>query len=115
MFSILKNYLTTNQLVAALLLVGLYFLVGKLRHILVTTKFACALFSIITVFVISFYLLLDYERIRAFLLSLFPEHRQDTVAHFLTQVEIKLGAWFRGQLILSASIGISMWIAYTFI
>lgn len=71
------------------------------------------IFSLITVLVVSFYLLLDQERIKKNTASLFPKELRERVLRIITQVEEKLGAWFRGQIMLSVSIGIATWLAYS--
>ena len=69
-------------------------------------------FSLITVIVISFYLLLDHTSIRHGFINIFPKSSQNDVGNTLTQIEEKLGAWFRGQLVLSFSIGFLTYLAY---
>ena len=70
-------------------------------------------FSTLTVFVISFYLLLYQERFQDSIARLFNEEEKRRVTHALNQVNDKLGAWLRGQMLLSFSIGIMSWVALT--
>ncbi|MCL5438926.1 MAG: AI-2E family transporter [Patescibacteria group bacterium] len=70
-----------------------------------------SIFSMITVIVVSFYLLLDYEKIQENIAKLFSEHSQKRVASIISQIDQKLGAWMRGQILLSLSIGILTYIA----
>lgn len=72
-------------------------------------------FSLILVFVLSFYLMLDNRRIKLAVAQLFPHKYQENVIQTLLQVDNKLGAWARGQIILSISIGVFTWVALTFL
>ncbi len=79
----------------------------------VTSKLFGGLFSTLTVFVVSFYMLIDKERIQKGFISLFPKNNQAKAEEILTLVEEKLGAWFRGQVLLCFSIGLLTWIVLT--
>lgn len=59
----------------------------------------------VSVIVITFYLLLDREKIEERFTGLFGP-RQEQIRKLLDKIEDKLGAWLRGQIILSAIIGI---------
>ena len=72
-------------------------------------------FSFLTILVISFYLLLDHERIKKGLANFFQFSSQKETLDIFSQIEEKLGAWLRGQIILSVSIGIPIWIALTLV
>lgn len=76
----------------------------------VTSRIFGGLFSVVTVFVISFYLLLEHEQIKEKLVSLFPKRHQERALATFIHVEEKLGAWMRGQIVLSAFIGFVTWI-----
>ncbi len=71
------------------------------------------LFSILTILIVSFYLLIDRDRIKKGLASLFPKENESQVLSTLVQIEDKLGAWLRGQIFLSLSIGVLTWFALT--
>lgn len=58
----------------------------------------------ISIAVLTFYLLLDKERLYKSIIKLFPG-RREKVATLLAQMEEKLGFWLRGQIILSLIIG----------
>jgi len=65
--------------------------------------FASTLFggaiTLITVLVLSFYLLLDEDGVKKFVLSILPtSHREQIVAAF-HKIGTKMGAWLRGQLL----------------
>lgn len=71
------------------------------------------LFSVLTILVVSFYLLLDYTRIKRSIIGLFPKHSEPEVEAVLMRIEEKLGAWLRGQIVLSLSIGVLTYLALT--
>lgn len=78
-----------------------------------TTKVFDGIFSLVTVLVVSFYLMLDHRRVKEGISSLFPEKHKADVHSTLLQIDEKLGAWLRGQLILSVFIGSLTWVALT--
>ena len=71
--------------------------------------------AIITSVAISFYLLLDYHKIKVHIADLFPKKDYQEIIRIIDQVNIKLGAWLQGQALLSISIGILTWIVLTLI
>lgn len=72
-------------------------------------------FAVVTSIAISFYLLLDYDRIQKSLASLFPKKHHGRAVLVISQVNDKLGAWLQGQFALSLAIGVLTWIALTLI
>lgn len=76
-------------------------------------NFTIAIFSnlitLVSVAVLSFYLLLDKERFERLLSQLFVNH-QDKALGLIMKIENKLGAWLRGQVILSLIIGVLSYI-----
>ncbi len=76
-----------------------------------TTKVFGGIFSVITIFIVSFYLLLYHDSFKKFVADLFQPHRHAYVLRTVDQINEKLGAWFRGQIILSLFIGLLSWIA----
>lgn len=81
--------------------------------VVVTGRVLGGVFSIITILVVSFYLLLERDNIIASIVKLFPKKSQEEVSNTIYKVEFKLGAWIRGQLVLSLFIGSITWIALT--
>lgn len=63
-------------------------------------------FSVLAVVVISFYLMLDYDRFKQSLMHLFPKKMHNAVYETLILTENKLGSWLRGQLLLSGAVGL---------
>lgn len=78
-----------------------------LSHQVITFTFNLLenLVGLASVIVLTFYLLLDKDKIEQLGLSFFV-NRQDQARRLLERIEDKLGAWLRGQLVLSAIVGI---------
>lgn len=75
-----------------------------------TTKFFGGVFSIITIFVVSFYLLMYSDAFKKFMANLFHDNKHDFVMKALDRVNDKLGAWLRGQIVLMIFIGFFSWV-----
>lgn len=68
-----------------------------------------SLIAFVSVIVITFYLLLDREMLESRATTLFI-NRQDQVKKLLRKIEDKLGAWLRGQLVLSVLVGAMVYV-----
>lgn len=77
----------------------------------VTSKIFDSIFTAVSVFAISFYLLLYKDTVRNGFVSLFPKNSREKVKKTTLRVEEKLGSWLRGQIILSLVIGVLTWVA----
>jgi predicted PurR-regulated permease PerM len=77
----------------------------------VTTTLFGGLFTLITVFIISLYLLLYNDSFKKNFAKLFHRDQHEKVLRTVSLVNDKLGAWLQGQIILSFVIGIVTWIA----
>lgn len=77
----------------------------------ITKKVFSGFFSLLTIFVLSVYLLLDYSNIKRHIITSFPKKSQEKITTVLSQVEHKLGSWLTGQLVLSIVIGFVTWVA----
>lgn len=75
-----------------------------------TSRVFGGIFSTLMILVVSFYFLLDHDRIKKSLVSLFKIEQQERVSLTMSQIENKIGGWFRGQIILSFFIGTITWI-----
>jgi predicted PurR-regulated permease PerM len=71
--------------------------------------------SFLTVFVLSFYWLVERASIKRVVLRTVPPWRARDVNTVWLEVEDKLGGWVRGQLILMLAIGVAASIGYTFL
>lgn len=63
------------------------------------------LVAVVTVFVLSFYLLLDEEGIKKLYKGVLPAGIYDSLTETTRKIAGKLGAWLRGQLMLMAAVG----------
>ena len=86
--------------------------IGK-NALSVTGKIFSGVFSILTVLVISFYLMLERGILKKQFTTLWPKKYQENALKTIAQIENKIGWWLRGQLILSFTIGFCTWIGLT--
>lgn len=71
-------------------------------------RFLGGLATVITVFFLSFYMLVEGPAIRVGLLVLFPASSRPQVTRILHTIGLKFGGWLRGQFMLSGIIGIAV-------
>lgn len=71
--------------------------------------------AVVIVLVLSFYLVIEDAAIRNAFNQVVPDRYRDFVAHVAWQVVAKLGAWARGQLTLSASVGVTYFVCFSII
>ncbi len=71
------------------------------------TGVAGGLFGVLTVFILTFYLLLDSEGLFEAFVGLFPRARRSDIRRASTEATGKVSAWLMGQLMLMAIIGTS--------
>ncbi len=79
----------------------------------ITGKVFGGLFSILTIFILSFYMLIDRHRLGQTIEDLFPSRYREKATLTIHLVEQKLGAWLRGQVVLSLVVGTITWVALT--
>ena len=79
---------------------------------LITSTVFGGIVSFFTILVISFYLLLSHDHFEKLILEFFPREARLKTKEVFNEIEIKLGNWVRGQLILSLSVGL---ISYIFL
>jgi predicted PurR-regulated permease PerM len=65
------------------------------------------LFGILTILILTFYLLVESAELRASLLRLFPASRRSRIDAASRAITVKVSAWLGGQLLLGAIIGSS--------
>ncbi len=63
------------------------------------------LFGLLTILILTFYLLVEADSLRDTLLRLFPRERRDRVAAASRDITVKVSAWLGGQLLLGGIIG----------
>lgn len=78
-----------------------------------TTKVFGGIFSVITIFVVSFYLLMYSDAFKKFIVNQFHDGSRASIYKMLEQVNEKLGAWLRGEVVLMLFIGTFSWIGLT--
>jgi predicted PurR-regulated permease PerM len=64
-------------------------------------------FGFLTILILTFYLLVDADRLRQSMLQLFPKHRRASAAAASRDITLKVSAWLGGQLLLGAIIGVT--------
>lgn len=77
---------------------------------LYTVNVFSVIVSFITVLVVAFYLLVEEDDLKQRLRSSLPGQYRDQVIRILTNVEARLGAWVRGQLVLSIIVSVMYFI-----
>ena len=78
-----------------------------------TSRIFGGVITAVSILAVSFYLLLYRETVTNSFVNLFPKASQSKVFKTVKQVEDKLGSWLRGQILLSAIIGILTWVVLT--
>jgi len=73
------------------------------------------LFSAVVVLVISFYLAVQERGVRKLLVSLTPQEHQHYLSDLIDRIQIKIGNWLRGQLLLMLIVGILVFIGLYFL
>ncbi len=69
-------------------------------------------FSIITVLVFAFYMLMSYPAIKDQITTLLGEEKGQRVYNLVTNIETRLGKWSRGQLLLMLSVAVGNYLGY---
>ncbi len=76
------------------------------RFVSLTASIVGIIAGILTVIVMTIYLLLDKDGLKKFVTTVVPVDSQEAVINLAKKMSMKVGEWFRGQLILSAIIAI---------
>jgi predicted PurR-regulated permease PerM len=71
------------------------------------------LIQFVSVFVITFYLIVKENGVRKFIHSVTPLQYQDKMSGTMSKIQEKLGFWFRGELILMFVVGLLSYIGLT--
>lgn len=80
------------------------------NFISVTSAIFSSIFLVITLLVLTFYLLLEWNKFLRLLTSPFSGKQEKKVTNLITKIESGLGGWVRGQLALSLIIGVFTYI-----
>jgi len=81
----------------------------------VTGKIFGSVFATLSVFFISFYFLMYHDLFKQWVGRLFHKDSRDKVVETMKLVDEKLGAWFRGEVVLMLSIGFMTWVGLSLI
>ena len=79
----------------------------------VTTTIFSSIFLMLTIFVMTFYLLLDWKKFVLLIASPFSGKQEKKVINLIANVENGLGKWVRGQLSLSIIVGVLVFLGLT--
>ena len=106
-----KNFYSSKSDIAQLLqkpLEGLYNQLSLVPAKIFTTTYGVigGIAAIISVLVLTFYLLLEKDGINIFFKSLIPLKHKTLYLSILSKVSLKWGGWFRGQMLIMLIIGI---------
>ena len=74
--------------------------------------FAEAVISVISVLALVYFWLTERARMQRFALNLLPADRRAGAREAWNEVELRLGSWIRGQLIIMGSVGVATTVAY---
>lgn len=66
--------------------------------------------TFLTILIFLIYMLIDFKNIRSRFFNLFPKNSRSEVQDSVISIEVKLGSWLRGQLLLMLIIGVITYI-----
>ncbi|MCF7846042.1 MAG: AI-2E family transporter [Candidatus Peribacteraceae bacterium] len=103
----IQNNLSRENIQAGLDVLGV---IGQNAFALVES-IAGGVVSFVLVFVIAFFMIIDEDGIKSFLIALFPKRYHKYIFEKGNAIEEKFGGWVRGQVILMAAMGTLTFIA----
>ncbi len=74
-----------------------------------------SLLAFVSLIVISYYMVQDRPNLKKHLTTLFGESTAEVYLHAISEVEVRLGSWVRGELILMALIGVINYVGFVLI
>lgn len=81
----------------------------------ITSRVVSSVVLLVTMFVLTFYLLLDWKNLLRVISSPFSGVQEKRITNIISKTEDGLGRWVRGQIILSLAVGILTYIGLTII
>lgn len=69
--------------------------------------------NVLSVGIFTFYLLVEHRKIKRLVTALFPKEKRAEIKTLIEDMESKLGAWLRGQIVLSFIIALLVWLGLT--
>lgn len=79
---------------------------GSISVVDIAIKFLGGVFSVIAIFVLSFYLTVGREGVSKFLIAILPSASEAKAINIYTRVEKKIARWLAGQLFISLLVGL---------
>ena len=67
--------------------------------------------ALLIVLVLAFYMVVEEDKMRKYFKSLAPVEYQPYVTHMMKKMQLKLGQWLRGQIILGLVVGVTIYLA----
>ncbi len=77
-----------------------------------TTAIAGAVITSITLVFLTYYIIVDHDRLKVIFLSLVPKRDRDNVDHVITEFEVISGRYIRGNLLISLICAVLVFIGY---
>lgn len=68
------------------------------------------IFSAAVILVVSFYLTVQEKGLKKFFISLTPSDHQQYISNLIERIEVKIGGWLRGQLLLMLIVGLLVYL-----
>jgi len=68
------------------------------------------IFSFVLILVLTFYMVVEESAIKKLVWSIAPEKNQSYIMHLINRIQLKLGHWLRGQLIVSLSLAVMSYV-----
>lgn len=69
-----------------------------------TTSVISAVFAVLMVLILTFYMLINEQDIKKFVSFIFAENRRESAILVINKISAKIGSWFRGQMFLGLAI-----------
>lgn len=83
---------------------------GQITFIDIMSRFLGGVMMTVVIFVLSFYMTIGRDGVEKFLTTILPYRIQHTVLDVYQRVRMKITRWFGGQLLLSAIVGLAVFI-----
>lgn len=90
------------------------FLSGSFSFIDILSRFIGGATLAIFVFILSFYLTVDRDGVEKFLLEVMPAGYEGKILEVYHRTRLKIGRWLYGQMLLSLSLGVSVFLSLWF-
>lgn len=68
--------------------------------------------NVIVVLLLSFFIMVDKRDIKSFVLALLPRRHRKYFDNKFSEIQLKIGSWIRGQLLLGVAVGVSTFVGF---